>query len=396
MRTIYTSALVAGAALLFAACADNPASGRDAADAEIAVPSQASLDKVFADAGAEFNVPASLLKAIGYHATELQMIRSEEEFPGQGRAYGVMALRGAQLARGASLAGVSIVAAQSDVRANVRAAAALLGAQAGELSIDRDDVGAWAPAVARYSGIASAEIRAMYVQNGVYGVLRNGAVARDESGAVTATIPQEMVKVDLGGTAAAIECAPDFCVSGALWRANPNYNARPAVPTNTSHPYKQQMIILHTCEGDYWNGCLQTLLDRGLSAHYVVSRPVDMADGSIQISQLVRESNRAWHIGAYYDAARNGGTHTYLNGVQSNDFTVGIEHAGYASQTTWSDTQLNFSARLSCDITKAYAIPRDRYHLKGHGELQSGKSDPGAAFWTYGVDYVVRVQNYCA
>lgn len=395
MRTLHSLAATAVAVAILASCSDNPAAVHKTEAPQAA---RTQLDPIFAEAAAEFDVPASLLKAIGYHATELQMVRSHEEFEGQGRAYGVMALRGEALTRGAALAGVTLEAAQSDARANVRAAAALLGAQGSALKVARNDLASWAPAVAGYSGIRDADLRAGYVSNGVYGVLRNGATARAADGSVTASLAPTPVELndDSGRTAAALECAPDFCVSGALWRPNPNYNARPTVPLGDGHTGKIQMVILHTCEGDYWNGCIQTLIDRGLSAHYVVARPVDMADGSVQISQLVRESNRAWHIGAYYSSTRNGGTHAYLNNVQSNNFTVGIEHAGFASQTTWADTQLNFSARLTCDITRAYAIPRDRYHLKGHQELQADKGDPGAAFWTYGVDYVVRVQNYCA
>jgi len=397
MRTLHTLAVATVAAALLAACSDNPAAVRKADGPEAVAPAQLRLDPIFAEAASEFNVPAPLLKAIGYHATELQMVRSEEEFAGQGRAYGVMALRGEALTRGAALAGVSLEAARSDARANVRAAAALLGAEGSALKLSGGDLAAWAPAVAAYSGIRDSDLRAGYVKNGVYGVLRNGATVRGTDGSVVASLTPTPVELrdGPGNTAAAVECAPDFCVSGALWRPNSNFNARPTVPLGDGHTGKVQMIILHTCEGDYWNGCIQTLIDRGLSAHYVVARPVDMADGSVQISQLVRESNRAWHIGAYYSSTRNSGTHTYLNGVQSNDFTVGIEHAGFASQTTWADTQLNFSARLSCDISKAYAIPRDRYHLKGHQELQADKGDPGAAFWTYGTDYIVRVQNYC-
>src|SRR5205823_1705213 len=99
----------------------------------------------------------------------------------------------------------------------------------------------------------------------------------------------------------------------------------------------------------------------GVSAHYVVS-----GNGG-EVSELVREKNRAWHIAATFDCAHDGGTMCGFNGVQSNGFTVGIEHAGFASQKSWDQGQLAASAKLTCAITKHWGIPRDKYHIVAHG-----------------------------
>src|SRR5437867_13208848 len=104
-------------------------------------------DSAFGAAGAEFGVPASLLKAIGWVETRWQMIQGAEEFPGRAPAFGVMALRDASLERGAALAGVTPDAARRDPVANIRAAAALLRAYAAEAG------GVWDAAAARFSGI---------------------------------------------------------------------------------------------------------------------------------------------------------------------------------------------------------------------------------------------------
>ena len=40
--------------------------------------------------------------------------------------------------------------------------------------------------------------------------------------------------------------APDYPVSGTIWRPSPNYNARPAGSGGGV-----QMVIIHTCEGSY-------------------------------------------------------------------------------------------------------------------------------------------------
>src|SRR5690606_38565641 len=102
----------------------------------------------------------------------------------------------------------------------------------------------------------------------------------------------------------------------------------------------------------------------GVSAHYVVS-----ATGS-EITQLVNESKKAWHIGASYKCSLNNSTKCNLNGSGSNNFTIGIEHAGYASQSSWSTGLIDASAELVCDITEDHDIPRDKYHVVGHGQLQ--------------------------
>ena len=44
----------------------------------------------------------------------------------------------------------------------------------------------------------------------------------------------------------ALAVAPDYPVSGTIWRPSPNYNARPAGSLGGV-----QMVIIHTCEGSY-------------------------------------------------------------------------------------------------------------------------------------------------
>ncbi len=106
------------------------------------------------------------------------------------------------------------------------------------------------------------------------------------------------------------------------------------------------------------------------------------------------EANRAWHIGATYDCVNNSNVECWRNGNSSNHFTVGIEHGGYASQTSWPTAQIDLSAKLSCDISKAYNIPRDVYHFVGHGQLQpASRTDPGANWpWT---TYLSKINAEC-
>ena len=101
----------------------------------------APLDSLFTAAETEFGVPAAILKAYSYAQTRWEMVVGEEEFEGRGAAYGLMALRELQIARGAELAMVSEEAVRTDPGANIRAAAALLASYAEALGVDRERLG---------------------------------------------------------------------------------------------------------------------------------------------------------------------------------------------------------------------------------------------------------------
>lgn len=379
MRRLRTLAAALAGAALVAACSDAPVVPRG----EQPAATTARLDELFDAAAREFNVPAPLLKSVGFVETRWQMVRGEQEFPGMDAAFGIMALRGERLVGGARLAGVSVEAARTDPAANIRAAAALLSAYAAEAGIARGDLGAWAPAVARLSGIATEEGRAAYVHNDVYAVLNRGVPQGLDGGARATLIP---VRVQPNYTIPAPRLAAGPNYAASIWRPSPWYSSRPTDATGDIH-----MVVIHTCESGY-SGCWSWLTSPNntyhTSAHYVVN------ESGSEISQLVNEANRAHHIGASYDCSRNSSHDCWLNGVQSNHFTVGIEHGGYASQTSFPVGQIDASAKLSCDIARDNAIPRDRQHFVGHGQLQPyDRTDPGPNWpWT---DYLNRINSHC-
>ena len=321
-------------------------------------PSISPYDSTFRAAGAEFHVSPALLAAVSWVETRWQMVQGAEEFPGRPAAFGIMGLRGAALERGAALAGVSLDAARHDPAANIRAAAALLAAYAAEAGGD------WHAAAARFGGIDLPAGRGAYV----------AAVAQAQGAPQPALAP--------AACAPDTSSAPDF--PSAMWRPSPNFDQRAADSTGVPH-----IVIIHTCESNY-PSCWSWLDNPAsqVSAHYVVNE-----DGS-EISQLVLERNRAWHIAALYDCGLNRRHDCWLNGVQSNHFTVGIEHAGFASQDSFPRAQLERSAELVCDITRDRAIPRDWQHIVGHGQLQPvDRTDPGP-HWPW-IAFVLRVQALC-
>ena len=329
------------------------------------------FDSLFATAGAEFHVPPALLASIGWAETRWQMVRGTEEFPGREARFGVMALRGHALERAAALAGVTVDAAERDPVANVRAAAALLDAYATAAAIDRTRIEEWSTVVTRYSDIELPDGRAAYLREVDRALARGGVRAGRGPRAVAASA----CSPPPGG-------APDY--ASAVWRASPNFDQRASDATGAIH-----MVIIHTCESNYascWSWLVNPVSQ--VSAHYVVNE-----DGS-EISELVREQSRAWHIAASYDCTLNRRHDCWLNGVQSNHFTVGIEHAGFASQASFPAAQLAASATLVCDVTRDRGIPRDWQHIVGHGQLQpADRHDPGAN-WPW-IAYVHLVQARC-
>jgi N-acetyl-anhydromuramyl-L-alanine amidase AmpD len=381
-----------GCVVLACACTDrSPAGpGRDCPQAALVpvLPDSAALlpaspfDEVFAAAGSEFGVSPDLLKTLAWVETRWQMVNGHEEFPGLPAAHGVMALRGDRLERGAALAGVPAETARRDARANIRSAAALLAEDARLLGVDRSRLADWEPVVARFSGIElpagrhnySARVSSVLSQGIIAPALRSGPSAQTPIGAAVARAPDECPDT--------VSRPPDH--AGAIWRPSPNFNARPAGSTGTVH-----MIVIHTCEGSY-AGCWSWLANSvsGVSSHYVVDE-----DGA-EITQLVRETDRAWHIAASYDCTLNNSHDCGLNGVQSNHFTIGIEHAGFAAQTSFPASQIDASARLACELTKRRGIPRDRLHFVGHGQLQpANRTDPGANWpWT---EYLTAIRRHC-
>ncbi|HEY0092715.1 MAG TPA: N-acetylmuramoyl-L-alanine amidase [Archangium sp.] len=339
------------------------------------------LEDAFKKAGADFGVPAELLKAISYTETRWEMIQGQVEFEGVPAAFGLMGLRGEKLSEGARLAGVSEEAARTRPEANIRAAAALLSSYASELKVDRADLGAWAPAAAKYSGIINnTEAQAQYIHQGVYDIIRKGAVAQTPAGELAVSLMPNQVQAKFASAGVVRSMSADY--APAIWRASPNYGSRPA-GTDIS------MVVIHTCEGGY-SGCWSWLTNSSAqaSAHYVVN------ESGSEITQLVTEANRAWHVAASYSCSLNGSVMCGLNGVSVNNFSVGIEHGGYASQTSFPAGQIDASAKLTCDITRDRTVVRDSYHIVAHGRLQpSTRTDPGPN-WPWST-YISKIKSYC-
>ncbi|PZR07676.1 MAG: N-acetylmuramoyl-L-alanine amidase [Archangium gephyra] len=340
----------------------------------------ATYDTVFEAAGTEFNVPPALLKSMSYALTRYEMVASEGEFDGVPGAYGVMALSPELIAEAAPLAGVTEDAAKTDVTANIRTAAAWLSKQADVQQVNREQLLSWSPVIGEYTKLEDVAGRQAFVRGEVYSSLKLG-VGRfsDELEVAGKTQALEAEVGEYSEVLQGLARAPDY--GAGVWRPSPNFNSRGG--------QRPKFVVIHTCEGAY-SGCWGWLTNSraGASAHYVVN------SNGTEISQLVRESDRAWHVAADYECSRNGNQMCNLNGASSNTHSVGIEHAGFASQTTFPAGQIDASAKLVCNITKDWGIPRDRFHVVGHGQLQPwNRTDPGRN-WPWS-SFITKINSAC-
>lgn len=164
----------------------------------------------------------------------------------------------------------------------------------------------------------------------------------------------------------------------ALWNpaASCNYSSRNSTAVSA--------VTIHTVQGTY-AGCISWFqnCNASVSAHYVVRS----SDG--QITQMVYESLKAWHVGS------------------ENPYTIGIEHEGYVNNAAWYTTAMyTNSAALCADICADYginplrvgwwpwlsstyynqsSIPGACTRIKGHQHYPNqSHSDPGVNWnWDY-------------
>lgn len=149
---------------------------------------------------------------------------------------------------------------------------------------------------------------------------------------------------------------PDYNVSWCSWVASPNFSSRSGTAITN--------VIMHTVQGSY-AGCISWFqnTNANASAHYVVRS----SDG--QLTQMVLESDKAWHVGS------------------ENPYTVGYEHEGYVEENTWYTMPMyQRSADLTRDICQAYGINTHRMFYRD-------TLDDGTAL-DYGL-HVLAGSSYC-
>ena len=325
----------------------------------------------FQDAALEFDVPPALLEAVAWaesrwHAPSPQAA-SHHGLP---RSYGIMGLRddphfGRSLRLAAALLGAPSQRLALDTPSNIRGAAALL-ALYGRGKTRHTPLEAWEEAVARLSGILQRDVAQIHTYN-IYMAIREGRQAEDF---VVTRHPVDLARI-YGQARLDVLSAPALTLAdypAATWlpAASCNYSGRTLA---VSH------VTIHTTQGSY-AGAISWLRNcsAGVSAHYLVRS----SDG--QITQMVRESDKAWHAGS------------------ANGHTVGIEHEGFVEQPDawYSEPMLVASSALARAILAARGIaprvydgsrgwnavlPEADYNVKGHvNHAGQTHADPGAGW----------------
>ncbi|MFI6452708.1 N-acetylmuramoyl-L-alanine amidase [Streptosporangium amethystogenes] len=329
------------------------------------------LADAFTRAAATYEVPRDLLVTLGYAETRLDGHGGE---PSASGGYGMMHLVSNptvhSLEQAAKLTGQPVSTLKTDDAANIAGGAAVLRAYANELGLDaaaRKDAGKWYPAVARYGNASSSGVARLYADT-VYELLATGVKATTPGGIVT--VRPQTVNPERGAYAKAPDLDRTFAAAavdypGAHWAAasSSNYAVSNRPTGNTI-----DRIVIHVTQGSY-AGTISWFQNPSaqVSAHYVVRS----SDGDI--TQMVREKDRAWHAGNY------------------NSRSVGIEHEGYVDNASWfTDAMYRASAALTRSIADRYDIPKDRTHIVGHVEVPGAShTDPGPNWnWTRYMQFV--------
>lgn len=155
---------------------------------------------------------------------------------------------------------------------------------------------------------------------------------------------------------------PDYNVSNCNWIASPNYSSRNGTAISA--------IVMHTVQGSY-SSCISWFQNTSAqaSAHYVLRS----SDG--QICQMVREANKAWHIGS------------------ENPYTVGYEHEGYIEQTGWYTTAMyQSSAGITRSVASKYGINTKRtFHRE---TLENGTQLDNGINVLAGANYCTKIAGH--
>lgn len=387
---------------------------------------RASYVNYFADAYQLYpRIPRGTLEAVAYTQSRWQNLQpdardAEPRHQNMPRSWGLMGLYHGegfadQVAAAAVVLGLSEHEVMTDPALNVLAAAALLDR---ELSGSADDkIATMAPALERYSGYPNDEgsvssyARASFAFDVLLtldrGVNDRGIVVPERAVEWEKAFEPDMLvklhapflRLDVQGDSIETDqfvidpiteqlqnkpgVGGDIQSAGgsdngvqstdygpAIWLSSPNYSSRGGSAIREA--------VIHTTEGNY-SGAISWLRNPAsqASAHYVVRS----SDG--QVTQLVRESNKAWH-------ARD-----------HNPYSLGIEHEAFVSNSSWyTSAMYNASAgivRMFCarysgiTCSSAYKgasssghmVLGDSVDIKGHQHLSGNDHNDPGKYWNW-------------
>lgn len=375
---------------VFAIFATTPLAAVAAAPSDLTSKAQ-QFNQWFEEAAAEFDVPVELLQAIAFVESRWDH-RPPVEDPnehGMPPPYGIMGLHddeyfGHSLREAAQLIGRTPDELKLDPQLNIRGAAALLSRYGGGKT--RAQIDDWEDAAARLSGIPQRDVSQMHTYD-VFNSIKLGRSSKNyyidrHEVDLRAIYGGEQLKL-LSAPRITLSPEPKTAHTGestsqsvdygpALWDPAASCNYTAGRSSAVTH------VAIHIAQGHYATtiSWFRNCNPPRVSAHYVIRS----SDG--QVTQMVRESDTAHHVG------------------DDNTYTIGIEHEGFAEvfpndcARWYSDALYNASARLVRDIADSHGIdkngtyddsegvgtvlPRNsRWKIKGHTNFPTSKPCPG-------------------
>lgn len=314
-------------------------------------------------------IPAGLLESQAWVATRWQHRVPDENSSDQGMppVYGLFGLYGTNdygfvdlLGEVAAFNDLSKAELMADEAAYVEATAAWLEDQIVATGLAGQEIEAFRPVIETLSGISPASAAARYAVNShVYEVYRTAG-----QGVSSGTLSLKPRRVDLGKVftpaeldqlgakellfdvdgddvelqkpkkksasygagSSAVLSQINVDYPGATWNEAANWSSRDG--TAITH------VVIHTMQGSY-AGSINWFLNPAsqVSSHYLMRS----SDG--QITQMVRNRDKAWHVRS------------------ANPYTIGIEHEGFVDNPDWyTDVMYAESAKLTAYICNAYLV----------------------------------------
>ena len=366
-------------------------------------PSSGGLAAEFESAAHEFGVPEPILLALSYNMTGWQPMAAPTEAGGLGpmgligEVGGDEPSKGSQapaapqrpatnamITRAAGVLHASASAVLTEPAQNIRAAAAVLAADAKSSgSAVPSAVSAWYPALVRYaqdSGTSGSAAGAQAFADDVFHTLHTGVPAKPGS---PLSLPADQSVPDAAKPAVANTPVPDcpaelncrFVPAVYDWssdnHSDPNNYGNYDPANRPADGDAIQYIVIHDTELSYDQTIarFQNPAVQG-AANYVIRS----SDGLV--TQMVRNQDVTWDVANW----------------TLNQHSISIEHEGVAAQgATWYTPQMyQASAKLVRHLAAEYHIPLDRQHIIAHedvsGELTASQAgqhwDPGP-FWNW-------------
>lgn len=327
-----------------------------------------TIDSFFSSAAQEFKVPVQLLKVIGYLENNWVQIG-----PSIDRGWGIMHLVENDycdtLGEAAKLIQSDKQALKDDPEQNIRGAAALIAHYARQLKIVPQRMEDWFPAISRFSGLATQELRDQQAYR-YYSILKNGVRELN--------IYDQEVKIsaEKGLQIESLRPVP------AADRASVDYPGAKASITKynftSGRSHDIDTWVVHYIGVGTYAGAISWFNNSKAkaSAHFCIRQ----TDG--EITQVVRTGDTAWHCGAKLGP-----------GKKNNQRSIGIEHEATVSHPEWwkSEAMLKESAKLTSYFCKQYDIPKKHSFpgIIGHLEMPDCSTDcPGACPWDQLMEYI--------